>query len=78
METVVTSSAEERDHVGLRLEKLDQVAARHPWRFSLLAGVAAGLLCSALFGVVYGVLGGLGHFVVQILGFAWRRRYDRQ
>ena len=74
----MTGPAEEGDNVGSRLGNLEEVAARHPWRSSLLAGVAAGLLCSALFGVVYGVLGGLGHFVVQILGFAWRRRSDRQ
>jgi hypothetical protein len=78
METVVTGSPQERDNVGLRLEKLDEVATRHPWRSSLVAGVAVGLLCSVLFGVLYGVLAALGHFVIQILGFAWRRRSEGQ
>ena len=59
----------------MNLQALNDAALRHPWRFSLGAGLLMGLLFAVLIGgVLYPVIAGVGHAVVQLLVVAWRGR----
>ena len=59
----------------MNFTELNNAAERHPWRSSLFAGLFAGLLTAVLFGgVTLSVVAGLSHTVIQLLGFAFRRR----
>ena len=59
----------------MNFTELNNAANRHPWRFSLLAGMVSALVAAAFFGdVTRSVLVGLVHTVLQLLGFAWERR----
>ena len=59
----------------MNIQELDAWAERHPWKFSLGAGLLSGVLFAALFGAnLLALLAGVVHTLLQLLGFAVRQR----
>ena len=63
----------------MTIQDLSTWADRHPWKFSLGAGLLMGLLFAALFGAnLLALLAGVGHTLVQLAIFAARQRRRSQ
>ena len=59
----------------MNIQGLEAWADRHPWKFSLGAGLFSGVLFAALFGAnLLALIAGVVHTLLHLLAFAARHR----